>query len=228
MNENGQNLTASSQPAPSPDLKARVMAAAQTRQSTLRKQWLSQSLLLIAASWLIALAVFVFAGGVRATGRSASMMIGSATGTASIAALAVWVLLTRGRSSLGRTRALLLPVITGSVPAILCCKVVWSMQFTGGLDQWDTRPGFKCLALTLSIAACPLIAFVAIRRGSDPQHPALTGLAAGVGVGAAATLFTDLWCPVAFVPHLLLGHALPVVLLGSLGTLLGSLFIRMR
>jgi len=84
------------------------------------------------------------------------------------------------------------------------------------------------LALTLGIAACPLVAFVIARRGSDPKHPALTGFAAGIGIGATATLFTDLWCPVAFIPHLLLGHALPIATLGGFGALLGSLFIRLR
>lgn len=53
--------------------------------------------------------------------------------------------------------------------------VFWSMQFAGGLDEWPTRPGVKCFALTVAIAACPLLAFVLIRRSSDPKHPALTG-----------------------------------------------------
>jgi hypothetical protein len=102
------------------------------------------------------------------------------------------------------------------------------MQFDGALDEWPTRPGFKCLALTLGIAACPLMAFVLIRSSSDPKHPALTGFAAGVGLGAASTLLTDLWCPVAFIPHLLLGHALPVALLGGIGALLGVFVIQLR
>lgn len=183
---------------------------------------------MLTVSWALALGVFAVAGGVRPTGREASLMIGTASGTALLAALFGWRLLTRGNSSLGRARSALLPVIIGAVPALLVWKVLWSMQYPGGLEQWETRPGLRCLGLTFAIALCPLIAFVAVRRGSDPRHPALTGLAAGIGVGAIATLCTDLWCPVAFVPHLLIGHALPVALLGGIGALLGNLFIRIR
>lgn len=227
-NETDRELAEAPLAQPIADLKARVLAAAELQDSPPRRRWVAQSLVLIATSWLVALVVFMFAGGVRPTGRSTLQMLGTAGGTASVAAIAVWLLLTRGRSTLGRTRALLISVAAGTVPAILGWRIIWSMQFAGGLEHWDTRPGFRCLGLTLSIAACPLLTFVVVRRGSDPQHPALTGLAAGVAVGAAANLFTDLWCPVAFVPHLLLGHALPVVLLGGLGTLLGSMFIRLR
>lgn len=217
-------------PRPSVDLKARVLAATakQPQAAPPRKRWVWRSVTVIAVSWALALGVFALAGGVRPTGREASLMIGTAGGTALLAALIGWRLLTRGGSSLGRPRNALLPVIVGAVPAILVWKVLWSMQYPGGLEQWETRPGLRCLGLTFAIALCPLVAFVAVRRGSDPRHPALTGLAAGVGVGAIATLCTDLWCPVAFVPHLLLGHALPVALLGGLGALFGNLFIRMR
>lgn len=215
---------------PSADLKARVLAASskQPQATPPRKRWLWQSLTMLTVSWALALGVFAVAGGVRPTGREASLMIGTASGTALLAALFGWRLLTRGSSSLGRARSALLPVIIGAVPALLVWKVLWSMQYPGGLEQWETRPGLRCLGLTFAIALCPLIAFVAVRRGSDPRHPALTGLAAGIGVGAIATLCTDLWCPVAFVPHLLIGHALPVALLGGIGALLGNLFIRIR
>jgi hypothetical protein len=80
----------------------------------------------------------------------------------------------------------------------------------------------------LSIAWCPLLAFVFARRGSDPRHPIATGFAAGLAIGALTSLLTDLWCPVAYIPHLLLGHFLPVVLLGGLGAWLGRLFIALR
>ena len=74
--------------------------------------------------------------------RPLALQVGTAAGTASIVALCVWALLLRGRSSLGRSRSLLLPVSIGAVPAILFWKVFWSMQFSGGLDEWPMRPGF--------------------------------------------------------------------------------------
>jgi Negative regulator of sigma F len=214
--------------APSSVLKHRVLGSARAEPAPLRRERLRQSLTLVGLSWVIALGVFTFAGGPRPMGRPLTLVVGTAGGTAAIVALCVWVLLLRGRSSLGRSKLLMLPVAIGAVPAILFWKVFWSMQFEGALNEWTTRPGFRCLALTLAIAACPLMAFVFIRSSSDPKHPALTGFAAGVGVGSAATLLTDLWCPVAFIPHLLLGHALPVMLLGGIGMLLGVFFIQLR
>lgn len=214
--------------APSSLLKDRVLEASRAEPAPPRRERLRQSMALVGLSWVIALGVFALAGGPRPTGRPLALVVGTAGGTASIVAVCVWVLLLRGRSSLGRSKMLMLPVALGAVPAILFWKVFWSMQFEGALNEWTTRPGLKCLALTLAIAACPLLAFVLIRSSSDPKHPALTGFAAGVGVGAAATLLTDLWCPVAFIPHLLLGHALPVALLGGIGMLLGVFFIQLR
>jgi hypothetical protein len=32
----------------------------------------------------------------------------------------------------------------------------------------------------------------------------------------------DLWCPVAYVPHLVLGHLLPLFVLAGAGALLGQ------
>jgi hypothetical protein len=211
-----------------PAFKKRVTSAVALEPSPLRRDVGKRTALLIVASWLIALVVFTLAGGPRPTGRSQALMIGTAAGSASIASLVVWLSLSRGRSTLGRSVELLVPLMVGAIPAILGWKVFWSTHFPGALDEWPTRPGYRCLALTLGIAVCPLVAFVLTRRGSDPRRPILTGFAAGVGVGSAATLMTDLWCPVAFIPHLLLGHALPVALLGGLGAALGWLLIRLR
>lgn len=213
---------------PSDFLKERVLIAAKSQNAASRQQRLRHTLLLVGGSWTIALAVFTLAGGPRPSGRPLALLVGTAGGTASIVAVCVWALLLRGRSSLGRSKQLIWPVALGAIPAILFWKVFWSMQFDGALDEWPTRPGLRCLALTLAIAACPLLAFVIVRTSSDPKHPALTGFGAGVGIGAVATLLTDFWCPVAFVPHLLLGHALPVALLGGVGALLGVLFIQLR
>ena len=43
---------------------------------------------------------------------------------------------------------------------------------------------------------------------------------AGAGLGSA--LLVDLWCPVSYVPHLLLGHVLPIVILSVAGGLIGG------
>jgi hypothetical protein len=211
-----------------PALRQRLANSVANNPSASRRDVGKRTALLIAASWLIAVLVFALAGGPRPTGRSQALMIGTAAGSASIASIVVWLTLSRGRSTLGRSVELLVPLTVGAIPAILGWKVFWSTHFVGALDEWPARPGYRCLALTFAIAVCPLLAFVLTRRGSDPRRPILTGFAAGVGVGSAATLMTDLWCPVAFIPHLLLGHALPVALLGGVGAWLGWFLIRLR
>jgi hypothetical protein len=67
-----------------------------------------------------------------------------------------------------------------------------------------------------------------IRRRSDPTHPRLSGAAIGAAVGAFTWVFVDLWCPVAYVPHLLLGHILPLVATTVAGAWLGGLAIGLR
>jgi hypothetical protein len=210
---------------PSVALRERALAQIQAHPAASRKERLRTQVVLSVGSWGVALLVFAVEGGVRVTGRSAELMFGTALGTAAIAALAVWAALWRGRFNLGRGTRFVLPLVGAAPAAILLWKVLWSSQFVDALAIWPTRPGFRCLGLSLSIALAPLLAFSIARKGSQPRHPALTGLAAGIAIGCATILLTDLWCPVAYVPHLLLGHALPVALTGLLGALLSLIHI---
>lgn len=211
-----------------PQLKQRLLAEVAQRPSPTRRALARQAAALTTASWLAAATIFLLAGGMRATGRPPSLIIGTAVGTALIAGLVIWVALRRGSSTLGRARQALLPIVIGSPAAILAWKLFWSAQYAEALDQWHTRPGFRCLALSLSIGICPILAFVIARRKSDPIRPGLTGFAAGVAIGCATALLTDLWCPVAYLPHLLLGHLLPIAALGALGAWLGRQVVAMR
>ena len=68
----------------------------------------------------------------------------------------------------------------------------------------------------------PLVAVLTVRRGTDPTHPRILGFAMGMSLGLCTNELVDLWCPVAYIPHLLLGHLLPAVLLGIVGALLGG------
>jgi hypothetical protein len=103
--------------------------------------------------------------------------------------------------------------------------VAVSAQF-GLTDRWPERIGFRCLRFGIATGALPLFALLAAYRGTDPLKPATTGAAFGAGAGLASAALVDLWCPVAYVPHLLLGHVLPIALLAGLGTLLGWRLLR--
>jgi hypothetical protein len=210
---------------PSPELKARILRTVGSQPPLTRELFVRQTVALTVGSWLVSLVVFVYAGGPRVLGRPLSLVVGTALGIGTIAGVTAWSALGRGKSTLGRARRSLIPIIAGAPAVILAWKVFWSEQYSGALQEWPTRPGFKCLALSLSLGLCPLIAFAVARRSSDPRRPVLTGFAAGVAIGCITTLLTDLWCPVAYVPHVLLGHLLPIALLGTLGAWMGGQFI---
>lgn len=159
--------------------------------------------------------------------RSVWLVGTTAGGALGIAALALWFALCRGRSMLGRPRRWLLCGIAVIPLALFAWKVSCSLAFGDPMAEWPTRPGLKCLSFSLLVAAGPLLAFLATRR-SAPVHPALNGAAIGVASGACAWVALDLWCPVAAVPHVLLGHLLPLCILASAGALLGHALLSLR
>ena len=98
---------------------------------------------------------------------------------------------------LGRSTASLVTLIVATPLALLAWKVGVTVPFGPQmLAPWPTRPGFLCLWLSLAMAVPLLVAFVAVRRRSDPVHPGLAGAALGVTAGVAAGTLVDLWCPV--------------------------------
>ena len=209
-------------------LKDRVLAAAASEQSATRPALVRQSLALVAVSLLCTGIVFVHAGGLRVTGRPLGLVLGTTVGTAMVALVVAVVALRNGGSSLPRPPRLLVPVLLAGPVVLLAWKIFWSSRYPGGLDAWLTRPGFRCLGLSVAMGLVPVIAFAVSRRASDPRRPALTGIAGGVAIGCLIALFTDLWCPVAYLPHLLLGHLLPIALLGGIGAWLGRRLIVLR
>lgn len=212
-------------PEPPPEIAVRVRQTLADHPPPTRAAIARQTAALAIGSWSVTLLVFLFAGGPRSLGRPLSLSTGTALGIAAAAAIAAWAMLSRGNSTLGRARRFLVPLIIGSPTLILAWKLFWSAQYADALQEWPTRPGFRCLLLSLSLGLCPLIAFAIARRSSDPRRPLLTGFSAGVAIGCVTSLLTDLWCPVAYLPHLLLGHLLPIALLGMFGAWMGWQFV---
>jgi hypothetical protein len=159
--------------------------------------------------------------------RPLSLLVMTAGGAFGVAAAALWFALRRGKSMLGRPRGRLVFGIVLIPLALFAWKVGSSLVFADAMTPWPTRPGMRCLLLSLLVAAGPLLAFLAARR-TAPQYPALNGAAFGVASGACAWFGVDLWCPVASVPHLLLGHLLPLGILAVIGAVLGQLLLSPR
>jgi hypothetical protein len=207
---------------PSEDLKARLLAATRAAPAPTRSSESKRAAVLITTAVLVSLAVFLAFGGVRITGRPAALLIGTVAGTAAIAALTIWVAVGRGGAMVGRARSWLVAAVIASPVALLAWKIYWSAQFDQGLAPWPSRLGLRCLGMSMSMGALPLVALLFTRRGTNAVHPGHAGMGIGVALGLAVTTFVDAWCPVAYVPHLLLGHILPLALLGAAGLWLGK------
>lgn len=206
---------------PSEDLKMRLMREVEATPSTPRPLESKSTARLVGGAVLLSIAAFLAYGGVRVTGRTPSLLIGTVAGTALIAALGTWALVGRGRAMSGRTSAWLVSAAIVSPLALLAWKIFWSAQHAHGLDPMEGRIGYRCLGFSLALGAFPLAALLFSRRGTDAVHPGRAGMGIGVALGLGAATLVDAWCPVAYVPHLLLGHILPLVLLGAVGFWLG-------
>jgi hypothetical protein len=213
---------------PEPDLKQRILAAAAAEASPTRRQRAIGSALRALTALAAPLLLFAALGGVRLEARPLGLVALTALGTAVVAACALSNAFGRGPSMLGRTRGRLLATAALAPIAFLVWKVAASSGVPHMLDAWPDRPGLRCFAVTALLAAWPLVALGWERWGSDPVHPRALGLAAGVATGAAAAVLVDLWCPVGHVPHLLVGHVAPMLVLGGLGALLGARVLGVR
>ncbi len=219
-----------------PDLKARILAAAQQEPAPERSAWQRRRVLILVGAVAVSLLVFALIGGIRVGGvtqgrplfRSAQLIFATAGGGLLIAVAAASVLLSRGRSMVGRTRLALIAVVVLTPIVLFIWKLLVSSSVPDMTVQWPERLGLKCLTWSFVFAVAPMTALFWIRRGSVPLHPTLTGAAIGVAVGAVDWVLVDLWCPVAYVPHLMLGHVAPLVSLGLLGAALGTLILGPR
>jgi hypothetical protein len=188
-----------------------VLAEASRERSPTRGEVRVRNAALLVSGVVVPVGVFLGWGGTRSAPRPASLIVETASGAAAVALTALVVAVGRGRSMLGRTGTALLAVAVLTPIVLFAWKVGVSSLYPGMMVQWPERAGFRCLWLSCQTAAWPLVAIAMTRRGTDPTHPGLTGVAIGAAVGACSWVLVDLWCPVAYVPHLLLGHLLPLL-----------------
>jgi len=228
----------------SADLRARVLAAAAaeavpTRAAVTRRN-IFISMVAVAAGMgaFLIFAVLMSEGQLLRLGgevalhqhveRSVWLVVMTAGGALGVAATALWLALWRNRSMLGRSRSWLLYGGVLIPIGLFAWKVSCSLAFGAAMVPWPERSGLRCLSLSLLVAVGPLLSFLAMRRRSAPVHPALNGAAIGLAAGACAWVGVDLWCPVAYVPHLILGHLLPLFVLAGVGALLGQALLSLR
>jgi hypothetical protein len=212
----------------SPDLKARVLAAAKKHPSPTRGGARLRVSALVALALVFAGAVFYWLGGPHLAPRPLAFVCGTILGWSLVAVAAAWLAFWRGGSMVGRRRSWLLG-LAASTPAILFAwMLLWNWQYPETLIAIEGRIGLRCLAFTMAIAAWPLIALAYFRRERDPSNPGAAGAARGVAMGALAGVVVDMWCPIANPMHVLLGHVGPMLLLMGIGALAGYSFSGVR
>jgi hypothetical protein len=216
-------------PPRSAELRARVLAAARAESVVPRSIWLRRGAMALAAGAAVSLVTLVAIGGPSADGRPIAYYEAIVALWAAIGVVATWAGVSRGHSMLGRPApwrvsvAVLTPVAL--VATALLAGAAWPSTFQG-------ESGFHhhvvCIVCTLVMAAGPLVAFVLMRRGSDPVAPRLTGAALGATAGAWGATCIELRCGLATVDHVILGHVLPVVVLAVAGIAVGARWIAVR
>lgn len=161
-------------------------------------------------------------GGVRAGPRPLLLMLETALGSALLALIAAVAGLGRGRSMMGRPRGWLVSIMLLTPLALLAWRMLTSSRYPDMMHAWAGRPGLRCFLLSCGLSAVPLVGVLWMRRHTTPANPRLTAASCATAVGAAVWVLVDLWCPVGYVPHLLLGHVLPMTLLMSLSATFGK------
>ena len=207
-------------------LRAQVIERARQEPAPTRAQVVARHAVLVSAVTLVPLLVFVAIGGVRTGPRPPALVLETTLGSGLLALVVAGAGLGRGRSMLGRPRAWLLSVVLLTPLLLLAWRVLTSSQYPDMMAEWSARPGFRCFSISCAMSLAPLLGVLWMRRGSEPANPRLTAAGFAAAVGAGVWVLVDLWCPVGYVPHLLLGHVLPLVLLMALSALLGSRLLK--
>ncbi len=210
------------------ELRSQVLTRASAEPAPTRRDVRLQTRLVVGLALAVSLLVFLAWGGVRAGPRPSRMVLETTAGSAVLAIGVAILAVGRGRSMLGRPKPWL-ALLAVSTPILLFgWRLLMTARYPGMDAEWSTRPGLRCFVLSAMLAITPLLGLLWLRRGSDPLHPRLTAAGFGAAAGAAAWVLVDLWCPVGYVPHLLLGHVAPVVALTALSALIGSRSVGLR
>ncbi len=212
-----------------PQLRARVLAAAQSRPAPARAAVTRATLVALGVGVAALLLVFFALGGADTKTRPPAFLAMTSGGWVAIAAAATWIGAARGGSTLGRSGALLLAAALATGPGLLAWMLVGTSLWPGTIGYHaPMRAHLVCLAIVAAMATGPFLALAAIRRASDPVHPRATGAALGAVAGAWAGVMGDLHCPVSDALHVAIGHVAPVLIFAAVGALVGRRVFGLR
>lgn len=116
-----------------------------------------------------------------------------------------------------------LAVISGLVPFAV---LGWLALFQPTEAQASAPTGWHCHAFTLVLGVASLLAMTIANRRSAPIHATWLGATYGAVAGAWAAVFVAAWCPLFDLPHVILGHVAPILVLAAPGMLFGSRTLR--
>jgi hypothetical protein len=209
-------------------LRSQVLEQAKNDPVPTRAQLSGRRRLVTLLVLFVPLSLFLALGGVRMAPRPSGLVIETALGSSILAILVALVALGRGRSMLGRPRIWLVSVVLLTPVLLFSWRALASSQYPDMMLEWSERPGLRCLLLSGLLSLAPLFGLLWLRRGSEPVKPHLTAAALGASVGAGSWVLVDLWCPVGYVPHLLLGHLAPLVFIIAVSAVVGGRILRLR
>jgi hypothetical protein len=213
-------------PHPPAELRARVLGAAQREPVASGKEGARRRLGVLLRGFAVAGAIAIAAaihGSEAKTPRPPGCILSLELLWLSLAVAATWAGVDRGRSMLGRPRVWRIAVAALTPAALVAAWLPVAFAWPQTLaDASGLRAHLVCIALTMALAAGPLIAFARLRRGSDPVSPRLTGAALGAAAGAWGDAAHALICGYTAPAHILIGHILPVALLALVGVVIGD------
>ncbi len=212
---------------PSSALRGLLAAQVEARLSPTRRALIrTQRLALLAALVpMVGLVAFLGAG---LKGRPLPLTLLVVVGWTAVAVVGTRILM-GSPSPLGASRprllllAVLAPLAELSVSGV--GMLLWPDTWSGALG---VHAHLTCLMIGLAMGLAPLAALLWLHRGSDPVRPAALGAGLGGTAGTWGGAGSMLLCPHHSPLHVLIGHAVPVVLFALMGALVGAHVVALR
>jgi negative regulator of sigma F NrsF-like protein len=213
-------VSASSLPPLPPELRDRVLAAVEREPVPSRVEGARRRIRAVVLGFGSLLATLAFLG-LRAHGRPHGYIGAVFFAWFLVAAVATWAGVGQGRSMLGRPAGWLVAVVALTPVAMLAAWAGVAMAWPTTLhDASGVHQHLVCDVATLGFSIGPLLAFVRLRRGSDPVTPRLTAAAIATAAAAWGAVALHLVCGFTAPVHILLGHVAPVLFVAMAGALL--------